>query len=324
VAALLALTPRAYADDEATARQLFKEGRALLAAGRLDEACAKFAASVQAYTSVGPLLNLGQCHEKQGKTATAFAAYHRAVALAEQAGQAKRVQAAKEFAAALEPKLSKLTIRAPSPVPGLQVLRDGVAVVPAALGTAVPLDPGRHTIEATAAGYQAWATAVELGREADQQTVVVPALVPKAAPVALPSAATAPSPEHPAPSPDGADSDVTLRIAGIVIAGTGAALLVAGTVLGALAIDAADEAESDPALCPDKQCTPEGREVISDGEVKGTVSTAAFVIGGGGVALGAALIAITLVRDQAEPAPAARLVPAIGPTGGGLLLVGAF
>lgn len=307
VAAVLWLSPARAQADEATARQLFREGRALLEAGKLDEACAKFAESLIAYASVGPLLNLGQCHEQQGKTATAFAEYNRAAAWAEQAGQAKRAKAAQEFATALAPKLSKLTIRAPSPPPGMKVLRDGAEVPPAVLGTAVALDPGKHSIQVTAAGYETWSTTVELGREADHQTVIVPALKKSGgapdrvapAPAGTP-AAPPPSPEQaappqsqPPPMPDSTGEGAT--IAGIILAGTGVAAVAASLVMGAVV-----KAQYDDALqhCVGTLCTPEGAEQGAEARALGDGATVVFSIGAA-VAVGGGLLWLL------APAPAA-------------------
>jgi len=92
LAVILAVPSSAQADDEAKARQLFKEGRALLKEGKLDEACAKLAKSMNTYASVGPLLNLALCHEMQGRTATAFDEYSLAARLAERAGRPDRAR----------------------------------------------------------------------------------------------------------------------------------------------------------------------------------------------------------------------------------------
>src|SRR5215471_2500246 len=64
------------------AEALFQEGRRLLSEGQTDEACARFAGSFAIEASSGTLLNLASCHEKQDKTATAWAEYRAAARLA--------------------------------------------------------------------------------------------------------------------------------------------------------------------------------------------------------------------------------------------------
>ena len=68
----LTLAPLASADP-AAAEALFREGRKLLDEGQLDAACSKLAESQRLDASPGTLGSLAQCHEKQGKTATAWA-----------------------------------------------------------------------------------------------------------------------------------------------------------------------------------------------------------------------------------------------------------
>src|SRR5262245_41405440 len=57
---------------QAAARALFNEARDLLKSGRYGEACAKLEGAKGLYTSAGILLNLGDCYEKIGRTASAW------------------------------------------------------------------------------------------------------------------------------------------------------------------------------------------------------------------------------------------------------------
>ena len=142
-----------------------------------EEACIKFAESVSTHASVGPLLNLARCHEKAGRTATAFSEYSQAARLAQEAGQKDRATTASELAAALVPKLSRLAIMPTMPLEGMRILRDGAEFEDAGWGVAQPVDPGEHHIEVSAPGYQTWSTSVSVGADRDQKAVVVPALV---------------------------------------------------------------------------------------------------------------------------------------------------
>src|SRR5215813_8944568 len=62
-------------DPKIEAEQSFREGRALLAAGELERACAKFAESQKQDPAAGTLLNLGECLDRRGLAASARATY---------------------------------------------------------------------------------------------------------------------------------------------------------------------------------------------------------------------------------------------------------
>ena len=158
------------------AEQLFRDGKQRLKDGKRDEACELFQRSQDLEPKVGTLLNLADCREQQGRIATAWDDFVQARALASQKNDTRVVEAGKR-ANALELRLPYMTVEAPAPiVPGLVVTRNGGVVAPAALNTAVPLDPGIYTIEARAPGFVTWSKRVELA-ESGRVTIAIPALV---------------------------------------------------------------------------------------------------------------------------------------------------
>src|SRR5580704_11583509 len=182
LAAMPACAQESSADNSATVETLFGAGKALVAQGKFAEACPKFLASYNLEHRIGTLLNLADCYEKNQQLASAWARYIEASTLAQRASQAERATFATSHAKALEPTLSKLTISVPSaapgatPVPGLVVQRDGVAVDPGAYGVEVAVDGGTHTIEASAPGKKTWSSQVVVASASDAKTVGVPAL----------------------------------------------------------------------------------------------------------------------------------------------------
>jgi hypothetical protein len=164
VVAALGVAPvaRAQSNNKVAAEALFREARKLLDAGKYREACEKLDASEQLDPAVGTLLNLAHCYEKVGRTASAWATYHEAVTAAKLAGQADREKSARRSADTLEPTLPHLTVTvsADAKAAGVQVTRDGVAVVPEIWGTSVPVDPGDHVIAASAPRRKAWSTTI--------------------------------------------------------------------------------------------------------------------------------------------------------------------
>lgn len=177
----LLLTPRlasAQAETKAAvADALYRQARDLMAAGKYDEACPKLAQSQQLDPATGTLLNLAACHEKQGKLATAWLEYSDALVAARRDGREDRVQYARERAAELEPKLSRLTlVLAPNAdAPGLTIELDGTSVGSAVFGVPTPVDPGKHSVRASAPGKKPQILSIELA-VADQQSLSIPPL----------------------------------------------------------------------------------------------------------------------------------------------------
>jgi hypothetical protein len=196
-ALLLGTAPTAHAQSSA-ADALFREGRALIKAGKLAEGCAKLEASEKLDSSVGTLLNLGDCREKLGELASAWGAFHEAEELAKRTGNdQKRAQEAKRRALRLEPDLASITVQiAPKTKhDGLVIKRDGEVVERELWGTAVVVDPGRHTVVAEAPGFQPWTSEVSVGK-GSKRWVVVPSLDPiePPTPVEPPKPAAEPPP----------------------------------------------------------------------------------------------------------------------------------
>lgn len=173
----IALAPGDARAQSAEAEVLFREGRKLLKAGRLEAGCDKIEASERLESSLGTLLNLGDCREKLGRYASAWAAFRKAEAVAKRSGnEAKRQAEAGRRAAALEPKLSNMVIQVTERVDGLVVRREDEVVDPAVWNTALPLDPDTYTIVAEAPGYKPWRTEVAIGGKLRRQVVTVPRL----------------------------------------------------------------------------------------------------------------------------------------------------
>ena len=55
------------------------------------------------------------------------------------------------------------------------VKRDGVPMDPAEWNRKMPIDGGRHTIEARAPAHEPWSTSVEVGTSGDEKSLTVPA-----------------------------------------------------------------------------------------------------------------------------------------------------
>jgi hypothetical protein len=319
----------ALADDKATAQALFEAGKKLMDDGNYAEACPKLAESQRLDPGGGTLLNLALCHEKEGKTATAWSEFKEALGVARADGRDDRVKFATDHIAAVEPRLSRLvvTVGADAKIPGLAVTVDGTQIGEPAWGIATPFDPGPRRVAATAPGREPWENTIKLGAEADQQTVAVPLLAQASTPAvstatATPagSSTTTPPPAGP-PSDDGASAESdgsTQRVAGYVVGAAGLVSVVVGGVFGGLAMSLEGDAED--AGCTDETCpTPEALGYSNDAGTDATLANV-FVFGGIGlVAVG--LIVVLAAPDDSQEAVAAAppVVPWVGPSEAGLV-----
>ncbi|MCU0655076.1 MAG: autotransporter outer membrane beta-barrel domain-containing protein [Polyangiaceae bacterium] len=210
----LCLLPRGVradtAADKALAEVLFEEGRKLTAEGKHEEACPKFAESQKRDPGIGTMLYLANCYEKVGKLASAWALYREAAQRAGGAGQTEREKIAVQRAAAIEGQIPRLTVQVSQEarVPGFEVLLDGAPLPDALWGVPMPMDSGKHLIEARAPGKHPWR--LELTQEQGaRQSLTVPALAsanePVPAPASMPVLPPAPAPAAPAPAPPPAD-----------------------------------------------------------------------------------------------------------------------
>jgi hypothetical protein len=175
VAIVLVIPAAASAEtNSASAHSLFVEARAAMDRGAYDEACPKLEESMRLDAAVGTQLNLAECWERVGKIASAWAGFLDAASMAKTSRQPEREKLARARAKSLEPRVPKLVIEADlSSEPGLEILRDGVAVGSASWATPVAIDPGSHDIVATAPGKMSWRTVVE-AKEGQTTRVAVP------------------------------------------------------------------------------------------------------------------------------------------------------
>ena len=116
-----------------------------------------------------------------------------------------------------------------------------------------------------------------------------------------------------------------MKTIGFVVGGVGIASIGVGAVFGLMASSQASSAKSDKTLCPDKVCTPAGRKEIDSAKTKALVSTIGFGVGAAALVAGTVLVLTAKPSKEHPPGSAtARLVPAVGPHGGGVVMAGSF
>lgn len=273
--------------DRAAAQVLFDEGRSLMKADDYAGACAKFSESMRLDRAIGTQLNLANCYEQLGKLASAWINFEEARSRSLSNGQQKRVELASARAEALAGRLSKLKIIITTPEEGLEVTHDGETVGDAQWGTQVPVDGGRHVIEATAPGKKPWRTAVRIDAEGDSAEVVVPTL--DVAPVEA-----APVDETPT------ETDNTgLLIGAGVAGGVGLVGIGLGVAFGSIASGKNDDSLAFCAATPN-ECTAEGVALRKDAFSNAHISTTTMIVGGVGIATGVTLLVIALTTGGDE------------------------
>ena len=191
---LIATTAAADPTANAEAEALFREGRDLLAAGDTARACDAFERSQRIDPTIGTLLNVGDCREKNGQLATAWAVFldaERQTRNATDDDTRHLHDIAVAHAASLEPRVPKLAINVTRPVPGLAIRRGDAPVDPNTWNHPGPIDGGTYTIVASAPGYVEWSSSVTVHPDGDTQQVDVPALSP--IPVVVPPPPPPPS-----------------------------------------------------------------------------------------------------------------------------------
>lgn len=310
------------AEDKAAAEALFQEALKLTKLNNYPEACPKLEASNKLDPAVGTLFNLGDCYEHSGRTASAWSTFGEARRFAEQRKDRREKDAA-EREKALEPKLAKLVLKSEERPEGLTIRRDKKVIDSATLGSAVPVDPGKHTIEVEAPGREPWSTTVDVPDKPGEIPVVIPPLAAlRATPSATATASGGPA-EEPPPSGMG-----TRKIAGIAVAGVGALGLIAGGVFGGLTFAKVAESK-EGGHCVDGspvKCDSAGLAIRKDAETMANVSNISLAVGGAAVIAGAVVFLTAPSAPSAPPAKGGRSVrvtPSVG-VFNGLVITGTY
>lgn len=318
------------ASDKAAAEALFDHGLRLMKQNDFAAACPKLEESERMDPAVGTLLYLGECYERVGRTASAWATFREAASLATTSNQVDRARVASARAQDLEPKLSRLSVEL-SPdvatVPGVVVKRGMQRLEPSLYGTPLPVDPGEYRIEVTAPGYEPWRTPIKVEAGGASATVRVPALVRSSEPAgATPAESVAAQPSQPAtettaqpPASRADDGMSTQRTLGIVVGVAGVVGVGLGSYFGIRALAKNSDAEThcpNSGLCNDQK----GLDLTEEAKDQATFSNIAFVAGGLLLGTGAVLY-LTGGRSDAERV---ALVPVLVPGAAGANVMGRF
>lgn len=290
---------------------LFESARALVEKGDWAAGCAKFEASLMVYAAPSTMLNLAKCYEHDGKLATAWSAYKRALVLNQETPGAERKSAletiANEGITQIEPRLPRVKITVANPPAGLYITRNGQEVPRAMLGSVIPVDPGPQTIAVQAPGFRSFRKEFKAAEGKTEDVVITLA-------------------------PESGDRDAAggARIPAWawVAAGGGVAL---GVAAAAFRVDQAHVEGRQEALCKgdlERGCPPFSAYDPTDDNARKKRDFALFVgLGAGGVlALGAAVTGFVLGSKSPSRGTATNtvVVPWVGPNVAGASIGGRF
>ena len=331
-------------EQRAGARTLATEGSQAFNEGRFKDAVDLFTKAESLVHAPPHLLFMARAHAKLGQFVKAREAYMKIVKeqLAPNAPQAFRdaQSAAEEERKLVEPHIGRLTIsvEGADKAKGLSVAVDGQPVSNVLLGVPQPMDPGEHTVTASATGFKAApATAtlkdagqgsVALKLEVDDSVPPATATPAAAAPGSGPVVSSAPSGAPPSDAAAGGAGN-GMRIGSYVGFGVGAVGIALGTVF--VLKSSSNRKDADKAAAAlNAQCgnicdadSPEAKNVSSlDDKARSakTLGIVGYVVGGLGVATGVTLFVLS--NNQAEPGKSAFVAPYVG--FGALGLRGAF
>jgi len=302
-------------DDSAAAQSLYDEARRLMKTGDYAGACPKLEASQKLDPGTGTQFHLADCYEHVGRTASAWALFLEVAGQSRQRQRGEQEQLARSRAAALEVKVSRLTIVVPdaSRVDGLVVKRDGAEVEAALFGTAIAVDPGKHAITAEAPRHKLFQLEVTVAPDGARETVEIPALERMTAVEATRPGAPArdaPKQQH--------HSGKGLRTVSYVALGVGVVGLGAGSFFALRSAGKRSDADDLFEACGGEQCQKADPRSARISELDDaarsakTNATIGFIAGGVMVATGVTLLVLSRSSHQETQGSKPHVTPWIG------------
>lgn len=325
----VAMTPGAALaqNNEAIAESLFLEGKQLYSEQKFELACTKLAQSHKADPAGGTVMLLAMCYEQLGRTASAWAKYGEALAMARRDGRQDRVKKAQESIDALTPQLTYANVTledaASRRIP-MEFVLDEVAI-PVLIDAKVPIDPGPHRLFVRAKGYESWSCDFEITPSIPVLTITVPLLKQESTETAhempKPHAAAAQPIQVEQPPQLGraepASSASTAQILGWVIGGAGLVSIGVGTYFAVHASRLSDKAD---ATCPTNECS--NRQAVDwNADARSSANVSTWLVGAGAAALVTGSALVIFGGSGEAPAPVSAFVL---PHGGAISLRGTY
>ena len=306
-AVVLLAAPGARADDRSAAR-LYTEGWQLYKDKQYDEACPLLERSLAASPMIRTRGALALCYEASGKYASAYNTWR---AIAEQAAGAGAVETATlkhavEKTEQLVARITRMVFEPADSPTGLQVWLDGQLLAANELNVPVPVDPGKHTIEAKAPERVDWKTTFEIAatEAGATRTLPIELLAPiEPVHVDLPPPSPPPPPPEPPPPPVVEQPPPTppLKYAAVASASAGLVAVAVGTIFAFRARSNWHDAKEH--CNGDGKCrTQEAVDLVNDAGSKATKATISLVAGVALIGGGAAMWFLAPSPGKPEPA----------------------
>jgi hypothetical protein len=274
----------------------------------------------------GTLLNLATCHQKQGKTASAWAEFNEVAALSRKQNRSDRESYAKAQAKELEPKLSRVTFSVSPKVHDPVLKLDGKQITASAWGVPLPVDPGKHQVEVSAPARQPYSKNIDVKGDGAVSTIEIPELKPEAT---NEPASTEPAPSEPETTPAARDeaphggSGSAKKTIGWLAIGVGVVGVGVGGYFGLRTFSKKKDADDHcGAAIGDKDanaCDPTGLDLRDQAKRSGTLSTIGFAVGAVGIGAGVILL-LTSSSHSERTSGHAFIAPSFDRNGAGVML----
>lgn len=297
------------------AEQLFNEATALAEKGAFSEACPKFEESQKLDPGLGTQFNLALCYESLGRLGSAWRNFRAVEKIAHATGKKGREDAAHQKVVALTAKVGHLVIDAAD---GDVIVKVDGEVLDHDAWAFWAVDPGPHSVDATAAAKKPWHADVDVAATPGTEIKLsIPKLL-----VAQETITREITKEKTDPK----------RIAGFIAGGVGLVGVATAVVTGIIVLGDAATAKEDctlpsPADPSKLACrTDAGRNAVNEGKTLNVVNAIAWGVGAAGVATGAVLLLLSLGKKDStvETKKTTTFTPWFTPSGAGVGLSGRF
>ncbi len=308
---------------ETDAEQL-KKARAQFQQATEMEQAGNYSAALQVFREVGQVkmtpqvrFHIALCEEKLGKLVAALGGYELALADAEAVGPAFK-QEVETTVTALRARIPKIVIQRGPGAEAAEIDLDGVTLGASSIGVESPIDPGPHTITATARGFKDFETTVTF---AEQETKEV-----KVELEALPVDDRESQGRGGEKGPVSAETGRKPGWLPWTVGGVGVAALVVAT---AFYMQAQSNFRDVTGFCGSQNPCPMSREIAKeykDGKTYNSVAIGSVIAGGALIATAVVLYFLPTKKAPAKKPKAATLYldPSAPASQAGLSLVGRF